>query len=64
MMILHAVAASAAVAAAELTVATTFAAAAGPLLDLLARGLVEVRAKRLVGPALDLDRFLDAMLRR
>ncbi|WIA32443.1 hypothetical protein OEZ86_003265 [Tetradesmus obliquus] len=35
----------------------------GPLLDLLARGLVEVRAKRLVGPALDLDRFLDAMLR-
>lgn len=36
----------------------------GPLLDLLARGLVEVRAKRLVGPALDLDGFLDAMLRR
>ncbi|KAF6261335.1 alpha-ketoacid dehydrogenase kinase [Scenedesmus sp. NREL 46B-D3] len=35
----------------------------GPLLDLLARGLVEVRAKRLVGPALDLDQFLDAMLR-
>jgi hypothetical protein len=44
--------------------ATAAAAAVGPLLDLLARGLVEVRAKRLVGPALDLDRFLDAMLRR
>ncbi|KAF8071299.1 hypothetical protein HT031_001382 [Scenedesmus sp. PABB004] len=35
----------------------------GPLLDLLARGLAEVRAKRLVGRALELDNFLDAMLR-
>eukprot|EP00878_Enallax_costatus_P015017 GHUV01015724.1.p1 GENE.GHUV01015724.1~~GHUV01015724.1.p1 ORF type:complete len:495 (+),score=95.37 GHUV01015724.1:1927-3411(+) len=35
----------------------------GPLLDGLARGLVEVKAKRLVGPALDLDYFLDNMLR-
>jgi hypothetical protein len=37
---------------------------AGPLLDQLARGLVECRAKRLVGPALQLDTFLDNMLRR
>jgi hypothetical protein len=36
----------------------------GPLLDELAAGLVECRAKRLVGPALQLDHFLDAMLRR
>jgi hypothetical protein len=35
-----------------------------PLLDELAAGLVECRAKRLVGPALQLDHFLDAMLRR
>lgn len=34
-----------------------------PLLDELAAGLVECRAKRLVGPALQLDHFLDAMLR-
>jgi hypothetical protein len=34
------------------------------MLDLLARGLAEVRAKKLVGPALQLDHFLEAMLRR
>lgn len=36
----------------------------GPMLGALAAGLREARGRALVGPALQLDGFLDAMLRR